>query len=123
MLTLRAWIVLSSATCAGWNGHPGRQFCVQVAQEPRSNATVPNVPCVGCPAYGTFVMLAFRVIVNSASGTTVNQTTFKDCMRTSGYEAIPMSEEEWETFTHLPTYNARRTYLQDLLKKTRQRSP
>jgi hypothetical protein len=99
------------------------KFCVQVAQEPSQNPTVPAVPCYGCPVYGSYAMAFFRLIVNNSTGTTVNQTTYGDCMRNSGYAAVPMSEEEWAEFNELQTVDERRQYLLDLIKKAQQQGP
>jgi hypothetical protein len=99
------------------------KFCVQVAQEPKQSPTVPSVPCYGCPVYGSYAMAFFRLIVNNSTGTTVNQTTYGDCMRNSGYAAVPMSEEEWAEFNELQTVDERRQYLLDLIKKAQQQGP
>tara|TARA_B100000519_G_C14204338_1_gene419512 strand:+ start:755 stop:886 length:132 start_codon:yes stop_codon:yes gene_type:complete len=41
-------------------------------------------------------------------------------MRNSGYQAIPMTEEQWEEFNKLQTVDKRREYLLELLQNTQQ---
>ena len=96
------------------------KFCVQVASQPRQNPAVPSVPCYGCPIYGTLAMSAFRIIVNGVTGTTVDETSYDHCMRNNGYQAIPMTEEQWEEFNKLQTVDKRREYLLELLQNTQQ---
>jgi|GEM_PF-5605695 hypothetical protein len=65
-------------------------------------------------------MAAFRIIVNGVTGTTVDETTYGDCMRNTGYQAVPMTEEQWEEFNQLQTEDERREYLVELLQNARQ---
>jgi hypothetical protein len=95
-------------------------FCVKVAEEPKQNPTIPSVPCVGCPVYGSYFMQAFQIIINNATGTTINQTTYGDCMRQSGYAAVPMTEDDWIEFNGLQSYDEKKKFLLALLKKAQQ---
>lgn len=65
-------------------------------------------------------MSAFRIIVNSVTGTTVDEASYDHCMRNNGYQAIPMTEEQWEEFNKLQTVDKRREYLLELLQNTQQ---
>lgn len=65
-------------------------------------------------------MSAFRIIVNGVTGTTVDETSYDHCMRNNGYQAIPMTEEQWEEFNKLQTVDKRREYLLELLQNTHQ---
>ncbi|MBO44614.1 MAG: hypothetical protein CMM28_12895 [Rhodospirillaceae bacterium] len=65
-------------------------------------------------------MSAFYIIVNSVTGTTVDETSYDHCMRNNGYQAIPMTEEQWEEFNKLQTVDKRREYLLELLQNTQQ---
>lgn len=97
------------------------RFCVQVATEAKQYPTLPAVPCAGYPVYGDVVMSSFRVLVNSAAGTVINESKYGECMRMNDYLPVVMSRVDWEAFNGLPPVEARRKFLLEKMRQAQQK--